>query len=514
MACGYPRFFIHPYVSRLFEICEKQFASGPHDTCFAFPSVDAAQRCATFLQAKIGFGVSARVVQLGTSGVHAVVFRKNLRLPVRLYWQHFGDIISSRYAWDLLHGTVAKPQPAVKQLIRARISAELGEHADNVYLYPSGMSGISKSLQMAQLLNPGVRSVQFGFPYLDALKVQTVFGPGALFYPSGDEKDIDELEKRLQHEKFSAVLVEFPGNPLLSLPNLPRLSRLLRAHSIPLIVDDTVASFGNVSVFPYADIVTSSLTKWFSGTGDVMAGSLTLNSGSPFFADLKAWQQLRYEDLLYEEDAIVLEKNSRDFRTRIAAVNHTTAQLVQWLTQQPQIQAVYSPYTQPAKWGEQSIQPIMGKHATAAAHSQPLTSSTLASFHPSLKPHSFPGFGGLLSLVLRHPSLTSAPFYDVVRVSKGPSLGNNFTLLCPYTLLAHYAELEWAESVGIDRHLLRFSIGLEQVDELKQRLSQALQHIAPIIQAEDERQQQQEHQHQQPIEEQSSERVTASAVAS
>lgn len=262
MACGYPRFFIHPYVSRLFEICEKQFASGPHDTCFAFPSVDAAQRCATFLQAKIGFGVSARVVQLGTSGVHAVVFRKNLRLPVRLYWQHFGDIISSRYAWDLLHGTVAKPQPAVKQLIRARISAELGEHADNVYLYPSGMSGISKSLQMAQLLNPGVRSVQFGFPYLDALKVQTVFGPGALFYPAGDEKDIDELEKRLQHEKFSAVLVEFPGNPLLSLPNLPRLSRLLRAHAIPLIVDDTVASFGNVSVFPYADIVTSSLTKW------------------------------------------------------------------------------------------------------------------------------------------------------------------------------------------------------------------------------------------------------------
>jgi hypothetical protein len=262
MACGYPRFFIHPYVSRLFEICEKQFASGPHDTCFAFPSVDAAQRCATFLQAKIGFGVSARVVQLGSSGVHAVVFRKNLRLPVRLYWQHFGDIISSRYAWDLLHGTVAKPQPGVKQLIRARISAEFGEHADNVYLYPSGMSGISKSLQMAQLLNPGVRSVQFGFPYLDALKVQTVFGPGALFYPSGDEKDIDDLEKRLQHEKFSAVLVEFPGNPLLSLPNLPRLSRLLRAHGIPLIVDDTVASFGNVSVFPYADIVTSSLTKW------------------------------------------------------------------------------------------------------------------------------------------------------------------------------------------------------------------------------------------------------------
>ena len=99
------------------------------------------------------------------------------------------------------------------QVLRRRISAELSVHADDVYLYPSGMSAISKSLQMAQLLNPGVRSVQFGFPYLDALKVQTVFGPGALFFPSGDEKDIDDLERRLEHERFSAVLVEFPGQP-------------------------------------------------------------------------------------------------------------------------------------------------------------------------------------------------------------------------------------------------------------------------------------------------------------
>ena len=240
-------------------------------------------------------------------------------------------------------------------------------------------------------------------------------------------------------------------------------------------MDDTVASFGNVSVFPYADIVTSSLTKWFSGTGDVMAGSLTLNSGSPFFADLKAWQQLRYEDLLYEEDAIVLEKNSRDFRSRIAAVNHTTAQLVQWLTQQPEVQAVYSPYTQAAKWGEQTIQPLMGKLASPAAGRQSLNSSTLASFHPSLKPHSFPGFGGLLSIVLRHPAVTSAPFYDVVRVSKGRAWAT--TSLCCVRTRCWLTMRSWsgAESVGIDRHLLRFSVGLEHVDELKQRLGQALQ---------------------------------------
>ena len=276
MQCGYPRFFIHPYVSRLFELCERQFTSGPHEACFAFPSLEAAQRCATFLQAKIGFGVSSRIAPLGQTGVHAVVFRKSLRLPVRLYWQHFGDIISSRRAWDLLHGTVKQPSAAsagVKAALRQRIGAQLGESEDSVYLYPSGMAAISKALQMAQLLQPGVRSVQFGFPYLDALKVQTVFGPGALFFPQGDEADIDALQQRLEHESFSCVLLEFPGNPLLGLPNLPRLSALLRRHRIPLIVDDTVASFACVNAFPYADIVTSSLTKCSSSSSSSSSGS-------------------------------------------------------------------------------------------------------------------------------------------------------------------------------------------------------------------------------------------------
>lgn len=478
MACGYPRFFIHPYVSRLFEVCARQFAMSEHETCFAFPSLESAMRCATFLQAKIGFGVSARAVPLGQTGVHAVVFRKNLRLPVRLYWQHFGDIISSRYAWDLLHGTVAKPQPGLKHTIKERIASQFTECAPHdVYLYPSGMSAISKGLQMAQVLNPGVRSVQFGFPYLDALKVQTVFGPGAVFYPRGDEADIDDLATRLKHEKFSAVLVEFPGNPLLSLPNLPRLSALLRPHNIPLIVDDTVSSFGNLDILPYADMITSSLTKWFSGAGDVMAGSLILNRNSPFYGDLKAWQNMRYEDLFYEEDARVLERNSRDFNSRLAQVNETTRVVTEFLSKHPAVKTIYSPLNQTAVWGSQ----------TYSADNAPNSLSIKS--HPALKTQASPGFGGLFSIVLHHAEETSPIFYDNIEVSKGPSLGNNFTLCCPYTLLAHYTEIDWAESVGIDKHILRFSLGLEDPKELCDRFDRALQSIQPVLERRQKQQQ-------------------------
>jgi cystathionine gamma-synthase len=55
-------------------------------------------------------------------------------------------------------------------------------------------------------------------------------------------------------------------------------------------------------------------------------------------------------------------------------------------------------------------------------------------------------------------------FFDALNVFKGPSLGTNFTLACPYTLLAHYTELDWAEGFGVDRRLVRVSVGLEHVD--------------------------------------------------
>lgn len=56
--------------------------------------------------------------------------------------------------------------------------------------------------------------------------------------------------------------------------------------------------------------------------------------------------------------------------------------------------------------------------------------------------------------------------FDALETAKGPSLGTNFTLCCPYTLLAHYGELEWAGQFGVDSHLIRISVGLEETEEL------------------------------------------------
>jgi len=84
------------------------------------------------------------------------------------------------------------------------------------------------------------------------------------------------------------------------------------------------------------------------------------------------------------------------------------------------------------------------------------------------------GWGSLVTFLPRRAETTSARVYDLLQVCKGPSLGAEFTLACPFTLLAHYAELEWAESCGVSRYLIRLSVGLEDPRELWRRLDRAL----------------------------------------
>ena len=82
----------------------------------------------------------------------------------------------------------------------------------------------------------------------------------------------------------------------------------------------------------------------------------------------------------------------------------------------------------------------------------------------------------MLSFILKNRKKTAA-FYNALRISKGPSLGTEFSLACPYTLLAHYDELDWAEGCGLDRHLIRISVGLEDADEVIGRVKEALDSI-------------------------------------
>lgn len=153
---------------------------------------------------------------------------------------------------------------------------------DDVFLYPTGMAAIWWAHHLALLTRPQSKSVCFGFPYTDTLKILEKWGPGCYHFGHGLDSDIDALEKLLDelspyHTSSSippilALFTEFPSNPLLRSANLPRLRALADKYDFLIVIDETIGNFVNVSVLPYADIVVSSLTKVFSGDSNVMGG--------------------------------------------------------------------------------------------------------------------------------------------------------------------------------------------------------------------------------------------------
>ncbi len=218
----------------------------------------------------------------------------------------------------------------------------------------------------------------------------------------------------------------------------------------PLIVDDTVATVFNVDALRHADVVTSSLTKFFSGVGDVMAGAVVLRDGSPFAEQMRDLLAGDSSLFLLPEDAAVLVENAADFTERMPRLNANAERLFDYLNARPEVARVWYPRSETPE------------------HYDSLMRSDRQGV----------GRSTLISLLLRNPENASPQFYDALRINKGPSLGTNFTLACPYVLLAHYHELEWAAECGVDRHLIRISVGLEYWDVLRDRFDQAFSAIA------------------------------------
>jgi cystathionine gamma-synthase len=425
--CGYPRFVYHKTVRELFAHCELRTGA---PRCLAFASRGAAERCAAFVG-------DAHVQEV--DGVYATGFAESAADRAKAYWQHSGEGVSWRQAAAVLAGECAQADASCDDALRITVAQYASVSPEDVFLFPTGMAAIFTAYRALAALAPETSSVQFGFPYVDTLKIQQKFG-SCHFLPRGDAADLAELATLAQQAPLMGLFCEFPANPLLVSPDLMGLKEICKTHSIPLVVDDTVATVANLALLDHCDILATSLTKFFSGEGDVMGGSLVLNALSPNYARLRAALEAVFEPQLWLDDADVLLRNSQDFPSRMRIINRTASILADFLQAHPAVAEVYYP-----------------KFTTAAHYAR------------FLQPEA--GFGGLMSIVLKDPARTPA-FFDALAVSKGPSLGTNFTLACPYTILAHYGELEFARECGVAEHLVRISVGGES--DLCERFAAAL----------------------------------------
>ncbi|KAG0676002.1 hypothetical protein C6P40_000822 [Pichia californica] len=530
MHSGYPRFFIHNDIQQLCKLIESSYARD-NEKCFIFPTYNIAKRCRNFIKEKSATlnppqHPTIRILQLSTpppknkeeesykieANIAIVFFPSNLYSLVKQYWQHTGEGISSRMAEYVINEMKDKlsaeadekrksdssknsnsPRPSrssrssrssslninnnkqesatfveerfgrnldlryakeAKNILLERLTSDCDQSytdKDNIYLYPSGMAAIFNAHRaILSCSKPEdsktLKSVCFGFPYVDTLNILRKWGAGVHFYGFGDDESLDDLELRLESgEKILSLFCEFPSNPLLKTPDIIRIKYLSEKFGFYIVVDDTVGNSSNINIIPYCDIVVSSLTKIFSGDSNVMAGSLILNKKSKYYNQLKEFMNEDYEDFFWDQDAIYLERNSRDFKERSKIMNYNAEQVLLLFQSSPLISQIYYPS---------------------------VTSPESKNHYDAVKRNNG-GYGALMSIVFKEET-DAVCFFNTIKLSKGPSLGTNFTLVCPYAILAHFKELDEVAKWGVDPNLVRLSIGMEKTPELISALKEAL----------------------------------------
>ena len=168
----------------------------------------------------------------------------------------------------------------------------------------------------------------------------------------------------------------------------------------------------------------------------------------------------KFEDFYFDEDAIYMERNSRDFKQRIRLIDSNAEAICDFLRRRSLAGGGDSSSVIKEVFYPKYITPENYNHCRIKDHS-------------SRDGKAVGGYGGLFSLTFTSLKASLA-FFDALPCYKGPSLGTNFTLACPYTILAHFNELEWAAEFGVEEGLVRISVGTENTDDLLRNFEVAL----------------------------------------
>jgi cystathionine gamma-synthase len=434
---GYPRFFRHPLVERLFLTAKAEVAVEGEEV-LVLPTRASVQRAHRWVERR-----SETALRIASyHGLQVLVVPARAKREADEYWRFSGEIVSSRQAQEFLDGGLREGSKS--HLIARALAKHYGSEPEDLFVFGSGMAAVTSVLRALPGLLDGKKTLQLEFPYVDCLKVQNLFGHGAVYLNEAAGEPFDEALQRIRQGEFAGVFTELPSNPLLRSVDLARVAEACRDGGTPLVVDDSVAGPLNVEALRFADVVTGSLTKWISGEGDVMAGMAVVRADSPAADQLRESLAVDAAESspLYIADGEVLLSNLKDYPKRNAIHNRNGSELAAWLADHPAVETVWHPSLTTVD----AYQAVMRKGG---------------------------GCGGLLSFVLKARRKTPK-VYDALQLCKGPSFGTVFTLVSPYTLLAHYGELEWAEGCGVPANLLRVSCGLEPFEQIRDAFAEAL----------------------------------------
>ena len=289
-----------------------------------------------------------------------------------------------------------------------------------------------------------------------------------------DPSDPENFSKAAQ-ENTRVVFVESLGNPKLDVLDLEAISKQAKAHKVPLIVDNTVATPYLLNPIEYgANIVIHSLTKYITGNGTSLGGIIVdagtfdwTNGKFPEFTEPSAgYHGLVYSDVigaaafiakirieglrdyggaLSPFNAFQIIQGLETLELRILQHSQNALQLAKWLQEQPEVTWVNYPGLQTSKYN------------TLAKKYLPKGQSGVVTFGVE---------GGFESA--KKIADTTKLFSLLANIGDTKSL-----IIHPASTTHQQLSDEAQQTTGVTKDLIRLSVGIENIDDLKADLKEA-----------------------------------------
>lgn len=350
------------------------------------------------------------------------------------------DDIYDRKADGYIYSRIKHPNTdAVASILAA------AENAEDALLFSSGMSAIIVSILTVVSAGDHIIAspVLYGGVHDFLQNELKRFGVEVTFV------DIigDDVEKYIK-PNTKLIYTETICNPLLEVPDLKKTAEIAHKHGLLFYVDNTFAT--SVVVSPYkfgADLVLYSTTKFLGGHSDIVGGAAV--GKADVIAKIRP-KLVLYGAVLGAMDAWLLARSLRTLELRVTKHSQNALKVAQFLEKHPKIEKVFYP----------------------GLESSPDHERAAAQFNNGL-------FGGMLSANLRGGEReASVVIASMPTIKYVPSLAGTATTVSYAAKTSHRAYTkEQLDAAGITFGQLRFSIGLEDADDIIAEISAALEKI-------------------------------------
>lgn len=315
------------------------------------------------------------------------------------------------------------------------------EEGERGLAFASGLA--ATTAVFGALLRPGDEVVASADLYGGTFRLlERVFRPWGLNARYTDESSPQAFEAIIT-PTTKLVWIETPTNPLLQILDIAAIAAVTHKHGAKLVVDNTFAS-------PYlqqplklgADVVVHSTTKYLGGHSDVVGGAVI---GSKELLEPIKFYQNAAGGVPGPFDCFLTLRGLKTLAVRMDRHGANAAELADWLTKQPAIARVYYP----------GLADHPG-HAIATTQMR--------------------NFGGMISFRLRGGADAARRFFSRTRLfSLAESLGGVESLVChPATMTHASIPAEVRTKRGVDDGLIRLSVGIEDLGDLREDLRQAI----------------------------------------